>query len=515
MLAAGDYPLDAVPEDEGSILSIGETRNVTLCGVGDKTRLVVRDHVLNKSGYFRKVISVHNTDNFVMRDFSIDFAPGARDWLQGVARDVTMTAAGTAAFTFEMDKASPPLRSDAFATPDSFCMGIAINQYGQPREGFPDFFTVAKIHPAYGALQITTGPWSGVDCRKFLEGQRILIIRRKPGESLFCFSGSNVHPVLRNIQVMASRGMMIEAYGCDRLELDHLDMRPAAGQWLVSPGDGLHYQGGVRGPYVHGSHFEALGDDAIHIYAKPFKVAAGGEAGTLKYDAASIALEAGQRLWIYANASPGGGQLVRIAELKGDIIHCDAGFKAGLIRIQKISRAMAIEKKNACLLSGLPHTPPPAPVGRTPKGEAKRGLRHDARGIFWKGMIPDRAINLSRSGSDFIIRDNTFGPLRGIGCRLSAGEGVVEGNVFTRVGGSAVSFECGLGKDYDEGPFPYNIVVKHNHFDDCAATQGYSRQAVRFVAPWDIHSQRNELPFSHLQVLDNSVAGGSTVSGAP
>jgi hypothetical protein len=44
---------------------------------------------------------------------------------------------------------------------------------------------------------------------------------------------------------------------------------------------------------------------------------------------------------------------------------------------------MAIEKKNACLLSGLPLTRPAARVGLSPKGEAKPGLRHDVRGIFW------------------------------------------------------------------------------------------------------------------------------------
>jgi hypothetical protein len=57
------------------------------------------------------------------------------------------------------------------------------------------------------------------------------------------------------------------------------------------------------------------------------------------------------------------------------------------MRIEKISRAMAIEQKRACLMSGLPLTRPAARVGLSPKGEAKPGLRHGAQEICWKRIM--------------------------------------------------------------------------------------------------------------------------------
>lgn len=453
ILAAGEYPLEAA-EDESALVRIDGANHLVISGQGDRTRLVVRDHTTNRDGFLRKVFAISNTQEFVMRDLAIDFAPQSRDWLAGIARHVVTDDRGVS-FDLELDRASPPFRHGVFATPTSGCIGMALNDAGQSREDFPDFFTVQGVQLANGVIDVNCGQWGAVDAKAFLESRRVVLMRRKPGEALFCFNGGNVHPTLRNLHVLGSRGMMIEAYGCDRLELDHFRMERAPGQWLVSPGDGVHYQGGVSGPFIHDSHFEALGDDAIHLYAKPFAVSLQEKPCGLQFDPAAIPLKVGDRLWVYANAAPGEGRLIKIAQLQDDIFR------------------------------GEPALPP--------------------------GLVPDRAINLSRSGEKFVIRDNTFGPLRGIGCRIQTGEGLIESNTFTRLSGPAVSFESGLGENYDEGPFAYNVTVKANRFDHCATAAGYGRQAVRRSVRWNPNAPNHDLAFGNLKLIDNTAAGGSTV----
>lgn len=455
VLAAGDYPLDVVAGDEGSLMGINGVNRLVIRGQGDRTRLVVRDHTPNQAGFLRKVFSVSNTQEFVMRDLAVDFAPEARDWLQGIARNVDRSDAGSVTFDLELDQSSPPFRPGVFATPTSSCLGMVLNDSGQPREDYPDYFLVRDVRLANGAVRISCGEWGSVDAKAFMEGRRVVLMRRKPGEALFCFSGKNIHPTLRNLHVYGSRGMMIEAYGCDRLELDHLRMERAAGQWLVSPGDGVHYQGGVSGPYIHDSHFESLGDDAIHLYAKPFAIPAKTQAGGLRYNVAAVPLKVGDRLWVYANAAPGDGRLIKVVRLQENI------------------------------LCGEPALP--------------------------ANWVPDRAINLSRSGEGFIIRGNTFGPLRGIGCRIQTGEGLIEANTFTRLSGAAISFESGLGEQYDEGPFAYNVTVRSNHFDHCATAAGYGRQAIRRNVHWNPDAAHHDLPFGNLKLIDNTADEGSAI----
>ena len=455
VLATGEYLLDAVEGDQGALVGINGVDHLVIRGQGDRTRLVVRDNTPNQAGFLRKVFSISNTREFVLRDLAIDFAPQARDWLAGIARHVARDNAGNVTFDLVLDQNSPPFRPGVFATPTSGCVGMALNEVGQPREDFPDYFSVRDVQPAQGELRVICGEWGNVDPTAFLEGRKVVLMRRKPGESLFCFNGQNVHPTLRNIHIFASRGLMIEAYGCDRLELDHLRMERAAGQWVVSPGDGVHYQGGVSGPFIHDSHFEALGDDAIHLYAKPFAVSSKTDASGLRYDPSAIPLKIGDRLWVYANAAPGEGRLIKIIQLSDGIIHGEPALSANL--------------------------------------------------------TPNRAINLSRGGEGFIIRDNTFGPSRGIGCRIQTGEGLIEANIFTHLSGAGISFESGLGENYDEGPFAYDVTVKANRFDHCATSAGYGRLAIRRVVRWNPDAPHHDPAFGNLKLIDNIAEGGSTL----
>ncbi len=446
VLAEGDYYLDAVPEDEKYLLSIHGTEDLKIKGAGPTTRLIVRDNAPNAQGFHRKIFAAYGAKNFVMEDLSIDFSPAARDWVQGIAREVKVSDGAKTTFILELDSASPPFRPGAFSPERCSLLGMVLNEHGQPLEGFPDYFMASDLRPLKdGTLEVSTGV-TGVDPPAFFDGQRVVITCRKPGEALFCFSNA-VHPVLKNLTIHASRGMLIEAYACDRLELDKVRLKRSEGQLLVSPGDGIHYQGGVSGPYVHDCHFEGLGDDGMNIYAKPFPIEAL-ESGQYSVEGEPI-LQPGDQLWVYTAGQAQHGKFITITEAKGN------HFKADIL-------------------------PPDFAV--------------------------NQAVNLTRSGQNFEVINNSFGPLRGLGCRLQTGPGIISGNTFERLSGSPVSLECGLSSSesygHGEGPFPFDITIANNRFSDSGTSHGYNRSGVRRVAPWnpsDPHGQA----FRNIQMKDN------------
>ncbi len=449
VLAAGDYYLDAVPEDEKYLICIHGTDGLKIRGAGTATRLIVRDNAPNSQGFHRKIFAAYGAKNFVMEDLTIDFAHTARDWVQGFAKDVKISDGTTATFILELDAASPPFRPDAFSPQRCSLLGIVLNEHGQPLEGFPDYFMATDVRPREdGTLEVSTEV-AGIDLPAFFDGQRVVIACRKPGEALFCFSNA-VHPVLKNLTIHASRGMLIEAYGCDRLELDNVRLKRSEGQLMVSPGDGIHYQGGVSGPYVHDCHFEGLGDDGMNIYAKPFSIEVLGS-GQYRVEGDPILL-AGDQLWVYTAGHAQHGKFITISESEGD------HFKADIL-------------------------PPDFAV--------------------------NQAVNVSRSGQNFEVINNSFGPLRGLGCRLQTGPGVISGNTFERLSGAPVSLECGLASSenygHGEGPFPFDITITNNRFSDSGTSHGYNRSGIRRVAPWN-PADPHEQAFRNISVKDNTTA---------
>ena len=424
VLAEGEYVLEAVPGDEDYLIAIHGISGLTLRGEGPKTRLLVRDVAPNGKGFFRKVIAAYGAKDFSVETLTIDMVPEARNWVQGVARNVESKGDSEVSFVLELDAYSPPFRPEIFSRDRCFLLGVVQDDNGRPREGFPDYFEGSNLRRlSEKTLEVSTRV-EGFDPQAFLDNQRVVIACRKPGEALFCFVGA-VRPRLSDLRIHASRGLMIEAYGCDRLELDRVKMEPAKGQWLISPGDGLHYQGGISGPFVHDSHFEGLADDAMNIYTKSFPLT---PEGVGVYQCEGAAISVGDHLWVYGAGNAEAGRMITVTKAEAGRFWAEGGEPSEIV---------------------------------------------------------NRGINLSRSGQNFEVRRNTFGPLRGLGCRLQTGPGVVEGNRFEQLSGAPVSLECGLQGSYDEGPFPFDISITGNRFAHSAGSAGYDRSGVRRVAPWD------------------------------
>ena len=101
----------------------------------------------------------------------------------------------------------------------------------------------------------------------------------------------------------------------------------------------------------------------------------------------------------------------------------------------------------------------------------------------------------SRSNRGFVVRGCTFLPQRRHGLLVRSSDGVIEGNSFAGVGGSAVWLGNEIGSYY-EGPFPARVVVRGNAIRDCQGPAIVIRsETLRAAAPLT----------GHIEVLDNEI----------
>jgi hypothetical protein len=105
--------------------------------------------------------------------------------------------------------------------------------------------------------------------------------------------------------------------------------------------------------------------------------------------------------------------------------------------------------------------------------------------------------NISRSGKDYIIRNNYFGPQRRYGVLARTKGGLIEGNTFdfNSSGGSGIALHNEVGSFY-EGPFPSDITVRNNIFKNTA------------WASLKIGSRGNGTRAKNITIENNIIEGG-------
>lgn len=192
-----------------------------------------------------------------------------------------------------------------------------------------------------------------------------------------------------------------------------VDVRSGSGRWVSVNADGYHHHGGRRGPTVVGNRFARLHDDGMNIYSQLRALDALGAGGTtLHLAGGSAEIAIGDTLQVVQSSDGTVRGTTRVTAVEGDP-------RAATPLVVSVATAV-----------------PGATVG-------------------------DHVFNRSYSASGFTIRDNTIEESRGLGVRMKASNGVIQGNKLSDL----TNWGIWIANDtaYGEGPIgSENLVVSGN-----------------------------------------------------
>lgn len=215
----------------------------------------------------------------------------------------------------------------------------------------------------------------------------------------------------------------------------NITFKPGTDRLITAPKDGFHCKHNSVGPIIENGLYEGMLDDAINISVCPYWVKE--DLGENKYLIAekdlSSAPKQGDTLMAY---TPNTGSVIQ------DIV---------VLKVEK--QASPGDKREAW--NRITLNKPISGVGLHKGDNLFPGGKEK---LEFTGLY-----NVSASGKDYIIRNNTFREQRRYGVLARASGGLIDGNTFIGVGGSGIYLGNEIGSFY-EGPFPANTTICNNTF---------------------------------------------------
>ncbi|NLH98543.1 MAG: hypothetical protein GX446_03520 [Chthonomonadales bacterium] len=404
---------------QGYCLPISQASNVTIRGAGRRTLLSIASP---DAGAFL----VTQGRNVTLRDFTVDYDPVP--FTQGLIRQVNVAEGW-----FDLEIA------DGYTTPDAANFLNAAEPYGKwgmiidpevrrIRAGTPDHYMTPRWERREGRVWrfYTAEEHYRLGLRHMRIGDRYVHLARGYG-GVFLAQGCD-GIAIENVTVHSSPGLavgLVGNKGVIRVRKMEVRFAPGTDRLLTTNADGVHCQQNRSGPIIEGCYFEGMADDAINIYAPP---------NTLLEKRAETE-------WL---VSP------NCMILPGDrLIVLDP--KTGVVR--GTVRAAAV-----------------APEGRAFRLTLDSGVAGAVAGPDHRSA--DTLYNLDACGAGFRILRNTMNGNRRYGCLIRAGDGLIEGNVFTDTTGAGVTLIN--EPDWPEGPIPWSVTVRNNRFVRGGACLGYA-----------------------------------------
>jgi hypothetical protein len=390
-------------------------------GTGPDTLLVFTDP--GSAG-----LSVRNSRNVDLRDFSIDYDP--LPFTQGTIRAVNREAGH---FDLEIEAGYPALDGDQFvqALDPHGRWGIIMDRAKRRiKAGTPDHFMTPRWE------KIDDGHWRFFTASEHFRRQ---LTHMHPGDAYAHLGRSHASAIfaqwtdgfrIENITVHAAPSTAVGLVGnSGDVVVRGLEVRfaPGSTRLLTTNADGVHCQQNRTGPIIENCYFEGMADDAINIYAPP----------SIVHEVRS------PREWLVS----AGGRIRPGDQLQ--ILDPRTG------KVRGVARAVSVRPDGRHALLEV-DTPVDGIIG---------GSDHRSG---------DTLYNLDACGAGFQIRGNHFYGHRRYGCLLRAGNGIVEDNVFEETMGAGVVLTN--EPDWPEGPAPWNIVIRGNRFIRGGASAGYGER---------------------------------------
>lgn len=277
----------------------------------------------------------------------------------------------------------------------------------------------------------------------------------------------------------------------------NITFKPGTDRLITTPKDGFHCKHNALGPVIENGLYEGMLDDAINISVCPYWIK--DELGENKYLIAEKDLSSfpkrGDTLMAY---TPNTGSVIQ------DIVVLKVEKQSSPKDIQEAWNIITLNKSLSDV--GLHQGD-----NLFPGGEEK---------LKFTGLY-----NISASGKDYIIRNNTFREQRRFGVLARSSGGLIEGNSFIGVGGSGIFLGNEIGSFY-EGPFPANTIIRNNTFINTAwssiriTTKGKNVHAKNIQITGNFFSRSHPSPHTgnrtaaiELDNVDGGIVSGNIIEG--
>ncbi len=219
----------------------------------------------------------------------------------------------------------------------------------------------------------------------------------------------------------------------------NITFKPGTDRLITTPKDGFHCKHNALGPVIENGLYEGLLDDAINISVCPYwiKVDMGDNKYLIAEGDLGSAPKQGDTLLAY---TPNSGSVTQ------DIV---------VLKVEK--QPSPKDKREAWNIITLNK-----PIPNVGLHQGDNLFPGGTEKLQFTGLY-----NVSASGKDYVIRNNTFREQRRYGILARSSGGLIEGNSFIGVGGSGIYLGNEIGSFY-EGPFPANTTIRNNTFINTA-----------------------------------------------
>lgn len=256
--------------------------------------------------------------------------------------------------------------------------------------------------------------------------------------SLHLVDASGSHGVtLSGLTTNGWGGMQYVSIEGGDLRILHCKAQLADGEWMTGNADGVHVRGHDIGPWIEGLEINAIGDDAVALYARP---------ATMK------------------SLVPGPDRVAVVC--RAEFFNLEPGDEVSFFQPEEGRILSETKVQNVTPEKG---------------GYRVRFADPLPDGIRYEGTLPQmtQIWNRSKSCGDFMVRSCRFTNIRRYGTVFRSKRGVVEKNEYAGISSRAVSFRNEA--EWPNGLYASEIIVRSNTIRDTGFDNPGMQPAVAFL----------------------------------
>ena len=402
----------------GPLIDLTGVSNVLIDGTGAKIQFSTHKQGLIRAAQCEKI---------AVRGFSSSYDKGALR-VQGYVKAVDYD---TCKVTVSIEPGYPDFTASDSPAHDIFYL-LEPGSKGRLKTDTPNFFRADG-----GFNKNADGTWSfklSRSSENWKVGDRYSFNFRG-GSVQFVDFGESCSVSAYDLKTGGWGGMQFVAKEGDLFNILNCSTPFDEGKWMTGNADGVHIRGHKIGPWIEGLKIQAIGDDAIALYARPASIKS------------------------LTDSS-------RTVICKREFFNLEAGDEVSFF--QPLKGAVLLETSVATVLpveNGYKVTFSDA----LPKGLKLDGPLVEATQIW----------NRSKSCGDFMVRDSKFTNIRRYGTVFRSKRGVVENNTYT--GTSTRSIVFINGTQWPNGLYASDIIVRNNTIIDSGFDSPSQPAAIAFI----------------------------------